>query len=83
MTLKLETECLEKRCENKILFSITATGIYSLSVGGQWASSSYALRGLIEAFPPTGVSHIPVAGMVFHSQRLALLFWFIRVNFIS
>ena len=32
-----------------------------------------ALRGLIEAFAPTGVSHIPFASIGYH-QRLASLF---------
>ena len=47
-----------------------------------WAANepprAYALRGLIEAFPPTGVSHIPFASIDYHSQRFALLFLFIR-----
>src|SRR5699024_12047006 len=37
--LKLEIECLEKRCENKIFSSITANGIYSLSGGGDRKST--------------------------------------------
>jgi len=41
-----------------------------------------ALRGLIEAFTPTGVSHIPFASIGYH-QRVALLFQFIPVNFIN
>ena len=41
------------------------------------------LRGLIEALAPTGVSHIPFASIDYHSQRFALLFLFIPVNFIN
>ena len=52
-----------------------------------WAANepprAVALRGLIEAFAPTGVSHIPFASIGHHSQRLALLFLFIPVNFIN
>src|SRR5699024_3074477 len=45
--------------------------------------SSTSLRGLIEAFPPVGVSRIPVAGLGFHSQRVVLTIQFIQVNFIG
>src|SRR5699024_3909743 len=34
----------------------------------------------LEAFPPAGVSRIPVAGLGFHSQRVALLSQFISFN---
>ena len=57
----------------KVFSSVTANGITRFPWAANEPPRADALRGLIEACPPTGVSHIPFASIGYH-QRFALLY---------
>ena len=63
-----------KKCDKKFALRLPQMEYTRFPWAANEPPRADALRGLIEAFPPTGVSHIPFASIDYHSQRFTLPF---------
>ena len=72
--MKLEIKCLKKGVKTKYSLQSPQMEYTRFPWAANEPPRANALRGLNEAFAPTGVSHILFASIGYPSQRFALLF---------